>query len=469
MSRDRRPILFVSSPDSGLINPQLVLAAELSRRDVPGLYFATSDNRREEVEAIGANGTGSTVAFRSLGAPIPELSSGAWDDETYAAVTQQSRWKAHKALMRQTFDTRFRNATYRALEEIVREVEPALMVIDSLLHAGFELAVTYGIPYVVSAPFSPSNLVNKLPKTYPAPHSGLPQDMTPTQRRENNAFRRRRGRLFIADSLLRKRVVEYVKSNKELGVSRLAAKYTSRIDQAQLVFSYTLAELDYPLEVPEHFRMLGAILPPIPELPDEQDVKGWLDRHESVVYMGFGTVARLGATEVANLVDVVRRLYGDHSVLWRLPAAAHKLLPDDLPANLRIEKWLPSQLDVLAHPHVRAHFTHGGGNGFVESLYFGKPLLTRPLFVDCYDQAVRGRDLGVGLVVDRPEIVDVDDTVAKLTEVLRNPDFTTRAREIARLQHEPGRGREAAADLLLSLVADERAAQSPTPSARLAR
>ncbi|WP_328648437.1 glycosyltransferase [Amycolatopsis sp. NBC_00348] len=463
MSRDRRPILFVSSPDSGLINPQLVLAAELSRRGVPDLYFATSDNRRDEVEAIG------TVAFRSLGAPIPELSSGAWDDETYAAVTQQSRWKAHKALMRQTFDTRFRNATYRALEEIVREVEPALMVIDSLLHAGFELAVTYGIPYVVSAPFSPSNLVNKLPKTYPAPHSGLPQDMTPKQRRENNAFRRRRGRLFIADSLLRKRVVEYVKSNKELGVSRLAAKYTSRIDQARLVFSYTLAELDYPLEIPEHFRMLGAILPPIPELPAEQDVKGWLDRHESVVYMGFGTVARLGATEVANLVEVVRRLYGDHSVLWRLPAAAHKLLPDDLPANLRIEKWLPSQLDVLAHPHVRAHFTHGGGNGFVESLYFGKPLLTRPLFVDCYDQAVRGRDLGVGLVVDRPEIVDVDDTVAKLTEVLRNPEFTTRAREIARLQHEPGRGREAAADLLLSLVADEPAAQSPTPSARLAR
>lgn len=293
--------------------------------------------------------------------------------------------------------------------------------------------------------------------------------MTPKQRRENNAFRRRRGRLFIADSLLRKRVVEYVKSNKELGVSRLAAKYTSRIDQARLVFSYTLAELDYPLEIPEHFRMLGAILPPIPELPAEQDVKGWLDRHESVVYMGFGTVARLGATEVANLVEVVRRLYGDHSVLWRLPAAAHKLLPDDLPANLRIEKWLPSQLDVLAHPHVRAHFTHGGGNGFVESLYFGKPLLTRPLFVDCYDQAVRGRDLGVGLVVDRPEIVDVDDTVAKLTEVLRNPEFTTRAREIARLQHEPGRGREAAADLLLSLVADEPAAQSPTPSARLAR
>jgi polyene glycosyltransferase len=471
MSRDRRPILFVSSPDSGLINPQLVLAAELSRRAVPALYFATNDNRREEVEAIGGAGKGSTVAFRSLGAPIPELSSGSWDDETYAAVTQQSRWKAHKALMRQTFDTRFRNATYRALEEIVREVQPALMVIDSLLHAGFELAVTHGIPFVVSAPFSPSNLVTKLPKTYPAPHSGLPLDMTPGQRRENRVFRRRRGRLFVVDPVLRKRVVEYVKANKELGVSRPAAKYTSRIDQAELVFSYTLAELDYPLEVPGHFRMLGAILPPLPEQPDEQDVKGWLDRHESVVYMGFGTVARLGATEVANLVEVVRRLYGDHAVLWRLPAAAHKLLPpaDELPANLRIEKWLPSQLDVLAHPHVRAHFTHGGGNGFVESLYFGKPLLIRPLFVDCYDQAVRGRDLGVGLVVDRPEVVDVDDVVAKLTEVLRNPDFTTRAREMARLQHQAGRGREAAADLLLSLIAGETAAAAPTPSARVAR
>ncbi|WP_439378730.1 glycosyltransferase [Amycolatopsis lexingtonensis] len=464
MSRERRPILFVSSPDSGLVNSLLVLAAELSRRGVPDVYFATFDNRRAEVEAIGADGTGSRVEFRSLGAPIPELSSGEWDDETYHAVTQKSRWKAHKALMRHTFDTRFRDQAYRALTEIVREVEPAAMVIDSLLHAGFELAVTQQIPHVVSVPFSVSNHLTKLPPGFPVPHSGLPLDMTAGQRLANAWFGFRRKALYFTDSLLRKRVVEYVKSNKELGVSRLAAKYTSRIDEAALVLVYSLAELDYPVvDIPAHFRMLGAIVPPLPELPDEQDVKGWLDRHESVVYIGFGTVVRMSEAEIKGLVEVARRLEGKHAVLWRLPAQSWHLLPpaEELPSNLRAEKWLPSQLDVLAHPHVRAHFTHGGGNGYIESLYFGKPLLLRPLFVDGYDQAVRARDTGVGLVVESSHGIDVDDVTAKLTEVLENPAFTTRAREMARLQHEPGRGREGAVDALLALAAGTPAATEP--------
>jgi polyene glycosyltransferase len=468
MSRQRRPILFVSSPDSGLVNSLLVLAAELSRRGVPDLWFATFDNRRAEVEAIGADGTGTRVRFRSLGAPIPELSSGSWDDETYRAVTQESRWKAHKALMRHTFDTRFRDPSYRALAEIVREVEPAAMVIDSLLHAGFELAVTQRIPHVVSVPFSVSNHLTKLPKGFPVPHSGLPLEMTAKQRRANALFGFRRKTLYLTDSLLRKRVVEYVKSNKELGVSRLAAKYTSRIDEAALVLVYSLAELEYPVDIPGHFRMLGAIVPPLPELPDEQDVKGWLDRHESVVYIGFGTVVRMSEEEIEGLVEVARRLEGKHAVLWRLPAQSWHLLPpaEELPSNLRAEKWLPSQLDVLAHPHVRAHFTHGGGNGYIESLYFGKPLLLRPLFVDGHDQAVRARDTGVGLVVESSHGINVDDVTAKLTEVLENPAFTTRAREMARLQHEPGRGREGAADALLALVADEKAGAEPARSGR---
>jgi polyene glycosyltransferase len=292
--------------------------------------------------------------------------------------------------------------------------------------------------------------------------------MTAGQRLRNAAFKFRRATQFFVDPVLRKRVVEYAVANKELGVSKEAAKYASRVDRAALVFSYSLAELDYPLDVPAHFRMLGAIMPPIPELPDEQDVRGWLDRHESVVYMGFGTVFRMTAEDVANLVEVARRLEGEHAVLWRLPADAQELLPPGpLPSNLRIEKWVPSQLDVLAHPNVKAHFTHAGGNGFVESLYFGKPMLVRPLWVDCYDQAVRARDTGVALAVDRPEVVDVDDVVAKLAELMGNPAFTTRAEEFSRLLRRPDRGREAAADLLLSLVTD--GAPVPVAPARSAR
>jgi polyene glycosyltransferase len=113
---------------------------------------------------------------------------------------------------------------------------------------------------------------------------------------------------------------------------------------------------------------------------------------------------------------------------------------------------VPSQMDVLAHPNVTAFVTHGGGNGFHEGLYFGKPLVVRPLWVDCYDQAIRGDSLGVSLTLDHPRTVDPDDMTDKLTRVLDDPSFRKRAEAFGVLQRAAG-GREAAADLVLGLPA----------------
>ncbi len=55
-----RPVLFVSLPEAGLLNPLLVLAGEFSRRGARDLWFATDEHRRCEVEATWA-------AFASLG------------------------------------------------------------------------------------------------------------------------------------------------------------------------------------------------------------------------------------------------------------------------------------------------------------------------------------------------------------------------------------------------------------------
>jgi polyene glycosyltransferase len=104
---------------------------------------------------------------------------------------------------------------------------------------------------------------------------------------------------------------------------------------------------------------------------------------------------------------------------------------------------------VLAHPSVKVFFTHAGGNGYHEGLYFGKPLVVRPLWVDCYDQAVRGRDFGVSLTLDHPEKVDPDDVVDKLTRVIEEDSFRERAEYFAVQQREAG-GRRAAADLVLA-------------------
>ncbi|MFD2467959.1 glycosyltransferase [Amycolatopsis silviterrae] len=455
MDSPRRPILFVSSPESGLLNPLLILAAELSGRGVEDLWFATDEPRRTEIEQLGA---GTPVEFAALGEVVPEMSAVTWDDETYRAVTQPSRFKAHREVLRRTVDPNLWVGKYRALESAADKIQPALMVIESLSLFAVELAITRKIPFILSVPFMPSNVLTShtpfsksyTPASFPVPHSGLPYRMTPAQQLENRLFKLRTLAMF-----LNPRMTKVVKQNgpirARLGISPEARGQMARIDAAETVLVYSVPELDYPFPVPDKMRLVGAMVPELPQAPDDRRVAGWLDDRDSVVYMAFGTITRLTPDQVRGLVEVARRLEGRHQVLWKLPDGQQKFLPPEAerPANLRVESWLPSQLDVLAHPSVKVFFTHAGGNGYHEGLYFGKPLVVRPLWVDCHDQAVRGADFGVSLTLDRPATIDPDDVVDKLTRVLETDSFRERAEYFAARQREAG-GRRAAADAVLA-------------------
>ncbi|OJF16278.1 glycosyltransferase [Couchioplanes caeruleus] len=455
MNTDPRAVMFVSLPESGLLNPMLVLAAELARRGVPGLSFATDESRRTDIETISGD---HPVRFASLGEVVPELSAVTWDDATYRRVTQRSRFKAHRAVIRHTYRPDLQATKFRALAAAVDEIQPELMVIESLCSFAVDLALTRGIPFVLSVPFLPSNVLTAhnpfarsyTPRGFPVPHSGLPARMTPWQRLSNEMFKLRTLAMFFHPAMGRV-LSEDARIRKELGLS--VPSPMTRVDRAEMVICNSIPELDYPFDIPDKLKLVGALMPPLPEASTDNEVMRWLAAQRSVVYMGFGTITRLSTAQAGALVEVARRLDGTHSVLWRLPSEQQHLLADagPLPANLRIENWLPSQLDVLAHPAVKVFFTHGGGNGFHEGVYFGKPLVVRPLWVDCFDQAIRGRDAGVSLTLDHPETVDPDDVLDKLNRVLDDPSFTARAAQLGARQREAG-GVRAAADLINQVV-----------------
>jgi polyene glycosyltransferase len=451
----QRPILFVSLPESGLLNPMLVLAEELSRRGVENLWFATDDKGREEV---GAAAVGSPIEFFSLGDVIREMSSVTWPDDVYAKVTQRSRFKARQAVIEQTYRPELRIPKYRRLSEAVEKIQPALMVVESMCMFGYEVAITQGIPYVISNPFVPSNLVTSAvpigpsypPKDFPRPHTGLPADMSWTQRWANKLF----GWRTLATAFSKQNKERNARNEKvvaELGISPETRGQFARVEKSELVLCYSIPEMDYEFDIPEKIHTVGALVPPLPQA-DPGELGEWLDAQKSVVYMGFGTITRLTRDQVEAFVQVARSLEGKHSILWKLPRDQQEFLPDMLPGNLRIETWVPSQLDVLAHPSVKLFFTHAGGNAYTESIYFGKPMVSRPLWVDCYDQAVRAASFGVGLTLDKPHTVDPRDVVDKLTRVLDDPAFRENAERLAALQHSAG-GRKTAADLILSLPA----------------
>jgi polyene glycosyltransferase len=332
----------------------------------------------------------------------------------------------------------------RTLDQIDR-IRPRLMVIDALNLGALDAALLRQVPYVLSLPFPPSNAyLGRLPWDYPTPTSGLPRRMRPGQRWRNAAFRVRL-RLSLVGAL-----AASARRRHRRGLGNPFGDPEGYSATARAVFGYTLFGLEFPFPAPEHLHLLGPVLPPGDPDPGPE-LAGWLARQSSVVYVGLGTLARLTGAQLRALAEALGRLGPEHSVLWKLPADQRRLLPGRLPAHIRTEEWIPSQLGVLAHPRVRAFLSHGGANGFHEGIHFGKPVLVAPFWLDCYDIAARAVAAGVGLALDRPPHLDPGEVAGKLRRLLTDQGFGERSRYWAEQGRRAG-GVTRGADLVLSLA-----------------
>jgi polyene glycosyltransferase len=443
-------VLCTSISLRGQLNPLLTLAGELNRRDRCDVWVATDDERQTDVEGLSTD-PDRPVRFAPLGPQIRRLAPDLWTDEEYAATAGSSRWKSYLTFFNRTFDIDSYTEKYHRLNEVVDRVRPDLMVVDAGTMYGFEVAMTRGIPFVISVPFPVSSLLlDRLPWSYPAPFSGLPLRMNRRQRLENFAFRLRLATIGLRPAVM-SQGMRYFKTRTELGIANPKCNIPARVDAARAILSYSVFGLEYPFpDPPAHLAMVGAMVPPRPPVAADCEIQRWLDERASVVYAGFGTLMRLDQRQVTGLVEVARQLGPEHHVLWKLPKDQQDLLPpaETLPANLRIEHWLPSQTDVLAHPNVRAYFTHGGGNSMAEGFYFGTPMLVMPFWLDCYDLAVRAADTGAALAVDRDALADPARVTGHLRRLVSEDRFRERAEHWSSRQREAG-GLDAAARIVL--------------------
>ena len=439
------PILFVSEPHAGLISPLLTMAGELARRGVADVWFASSDDRKADIESIPGS---ASVRFVSAGPPQPELSPASWDDETYARVNSRSRIGSFLAFLNEGVRRTHSEGRYERVLAVVDEIRPRLMVIDAHSQGGLDAAMTRNIPYVmnIATPVSYA-FPEKLPPTYPSPLSGLPLRMTSRQHAANLLFK-----LVQAGALLQPahaaRNVAFLRARRRQGLRNPMALPARYAEGAVAVIGNSVFGIEYPFRAaPAHLSMLGAMVPVVrQDTAGYRDLFEWLDRHESVVYVGLGTMTRTSRRQTEAIVEAVERLGPDRHVLWSMPAAQQERLPAPLPSNLRVEPWVP-QTEVVAHPHVRAFLTHGG-NGAHHGLYFAKPLLVLPHSWETRDLAVRLVDGGATLMVDDVSGVTAGELVDKLSRLLDDGAFAERAAEWQRRLREAG-GVAAAADLIL--------------------
>jgi polyene glycosyltransferase len=440
------PILFACTGHAGQINSLLLIAGELSRRRVSGLWFAAADERRTNID-----GAINCSPIHAISYGTHDLIEGLFKDPAFYAAFANHRPMTAKStltIVRRLLDPAKLTAEYQQMLAHIDRVQPRLMVIDGTTLGAIDAAMKRRIPFVLSVPSGLSTLFeSQLPWDYPASGSGLPGNMSAAQKLANLWYRSK----LLSGVLAQFGFSLLINPRKAMAAGHPIGRVDRYINNATAIFCYSVFGLEYPFPAPKNLLMLGTMVPDLwIKRDDSNELLQWLDRHPSVIYVGLGTLVQLSKEQIAALVNAFERLGPDHSILWKLSESQQALLPrKELPKNVRIERWVPSQLEVLAHANVRVFLTHGGGNGFHEGIYFGKPLMVMPFWLDCFDFAVRAIDSGVGLALDHPPDFTADEVTKKLEQLLRDSRFRERAQHWGKQLQKAG-GVNRAADLILS-------------------
>lgn len=127
---------------------------------------------------------------------------------------------------------------------------------------------------------------------------------------------------------------------------------------------------------------------PDQDLASRDELMKWLDDQPaaSVVFLCFGSMGRLKGPlvkEVAHGLELCQ-----HRFLWSLrteEVTNDDLLPEGFLDRVRgrgmICGWSP-QVEILAHKAVGGFVSHCGWNSIVESLWFGVPIVTWPMYAE---------------------------------------------------------------------------------------
>lgn len=117
-----------------------------------------------------------------------------------------------------------------------------------------------------------------------------------------------------------------------------------------------------------------------PARPLPQELEDWVAGagEAGFIFFSLGSLVKptsLPEKHQTTLLQVFASL--EQRVLWKW----NEDTMDNLPANVRLSKWLPQQ-DILGDPRLRLFITHGGLLSTLEATYHGAPLLGLPVIID---------------------------------------------------------------------------------------
>ncbi|XP_026763807.2 UDP-glucosyltransferase 2-like [Galleria mellonella] len=198
-----------------------------------------------------------------------------------------------------------------------------------------------------------------------------------------------------------------------------------------LILGNSHVSLGQATRLPQNYKPIAGyhIKSDVEPLPE--DLKKLLDNaNNGLIYFSMGSNLKskyLPDELKRGFLKIFREL--KQTVLWKF----EEPLPN-LPKNVHIVQWAP-QPSILAHPNCVLFITHGGLLSTTEAVHFGKPIIGIPVFGDQFTNIERAVNRGFAVKVTLSYEM-VDELKSAIDEVLSNPKYKNRVRELSAIYHD---------------------------------
>lgn len=153
-----------------------------------------------------------------------------------------------------------------------------------------------------------------------------------------------------------------------------------------------------------------------------------------LIYFSLGS---LGSIDVALMRELIAILaQAPHRFIVSKGPRGDEIV---LPSNMWGQNYV-NQIEILKV--VDLVITHGGNNTFMETLYFGKPLIVLPFFFDQFDNAQRVVDCGIGRRLDTWKLDNVS-LLKAIDETLADTEMQTKISAISKSMQSADSGKRA--------------------------
>ncbi|EWC44944.1 hypothetical protein DRE_01003 [Drechslerella stenobrocha 248] len=448
MAASRPSVLFLTHPELGQANVHLATLYELLLTRQYDLHLASFHDRNldkslkfivdfaneKAPESPAEDVTRHVVCGVSMQIVHP-------DPRTQAHSPRFKKFRKHFA---PTFETLLNHQSAEAyadsvqnLVEIIKDVRPAVTVVDSLFWQGIDAVRLAKQPYIVLWPnFLKECIGGMCPKARTAwklPVSG-------TGYAYPVPLRRKAANILVFISFIS--AIRTSPKRKQMDERRKAMGLKGPHPILDLAgapqITPCLPEIDYPCSFDANLvTNCGPIIFPS-SIKHDDPLLVWIKRAPTVL-INLGTHCNFYDAHAVEMLKGIRTVIDKLpgvQVLWKWKEVGQSagLVEKHLGAaandRVKIVRWLEnSPMDLLNTGDIVCNVHHGGANSFYEAIWAGVPHVILPKWFDNYDMASRAEWLGVGVWASRRTAPDenAEELAAGILAVLED---TPRAAEI---------------------------------------